>query len=117
MQFLLLCCIDEAKWTALPESERDNVMTEYGAWAAELKKSGRLLSGAKLDACATAVSVRATGGKSTIMDGPFAETKEQIGGYHVIECKDRDEAISIALRIPSLRVGSVVEVRSILWAE
>ena len=117
MQFLLLCCIDEAKWTALPESERGRVMTEYGVWAAELKKSGRLLSGAKLDALATAVTVRATGGKSTVVDGPFAETKEQLGGYHVIECKDRDEAVSIALRIPSLPVGAVVEVRPILWAE
>ena len=117
MQFLLLCCIDEAKWTALPESERSRVMAEYGLWADELKKGDRLLSGAKLDAWNTAVTVRATGGKPTIVDGPFAETKEQIGGYHVIECKDRDEAVSITLRIPSLPAGAVVEVRPILWAE
>jgi hypothetical protein len=51
------------------------------------------------------------------VDGPFAETKEQLGGYHVIECKDRDEAVAIALRIPTLPAGGAVEVRQILWAE
>ena len=117
MQFLLMCGINEAKWVALPESERGRIMAEYGSWAAELKKNGRLLAGAKLDACATAVTVRVKGGKPLMMDGPFAETREQIGGYHVIECKDRNEAVSIALRIPALPVGAVVEVRPILWAE
>jgi hypothetical protein len=117
MQYLLLCCIEEARWEAIPESERDRIMEEYGKWARELKQSGRLLSGAKLDLCASAVTVRKQGDKPVLVDGPYAETKEQLGGYHVIECEDRDEAVSIALRIPALAAGSVVEVRPVLWTE
>src|SRR5882762_7416525 len=102
MQFLLMCCFNEAKWAALPESERGRIMGEYGSWVEELKMGGRLRAGAKLDACAKAASVRVKDGKPAIVDGPFAETKEQLGGYHVIECKDREEAVSLALRIPTL---------------
>jgi len=117
MQFLLLCCFNEAKWSALAEFERDGIMAKYGAWVEELKKGGRLRGGAKLDACAKAATVRVKDGKPAIVDGPFAETKEQLGGYHLIECKDRDEAVSLALRIPTLPAGGVVEVRPLLWAE
>jgi len=117
MQFLLMCCFEENRWTALPEAERGRIMDEYGKFIQELKSSGRLLGGAKLDQCASAVNVRKKDGKSLIVDGPFAETKEQLGGYHLIECKDRDEAVAIALRIPALAAGGVVEVRPVLWAE
>jgi hypothetical protein len=117
VQYLLMCCFDEALWTQLPDSERDRIMDEYGTFVRELKQSGRLLAGAKLDACATAVTVRETGGKAVTTDGPFAETKEQLGGYHVVECRDRDEAVALARRIPTLPVGGSVEVRPILWAE
>jgi len=117
MQFLLLCCFNEAKWSALAEFERDGIMAKYGAWVEELKKGGRLRGGAKLDACAKAATVRVKDGKPAIVDGPFAETKEQLGGYHLIECKDRDEAVSLALRIPTLPAGGVVEVRPLLWPE
>src|SRR5262249_42440898 len=102
---------------ALPDAERDRIMAEYGAFVEDLKKSGRLRGGAKLDACASAVTIRVKDGKPVFVDGPFAETKEQLGGYHVIECKDRDEAISLALRIPTLPAGGVVEVRPILFGE
>lgn len=117
MQYLLLCCFNEAKWEALPESERGRIMAEYGSWVDGLKKSGHLRGGAKLDACARAVTVRAKEGKPLIVDGPFAETKEQLGGYHVVECKDCAEAVSLAQRIPTLPAGGVVEVRAIQWAE
>jgi hypothetical protein len=117
MQYLLMCCFDEARWGALPDSERGRIMDEYGKLVHELKKSGRLLSGAKLDRCASAVTVREEKGKPVMMDGPFAETKEQLGGYHLVECKDRDEAVSIALRIPTLAVGGTVEVRPLLRME
>ena len=117
MQYLLLCCFEEARWTALPNAERDRIMDEYGKLVHELKSSGRLLAGAKLDAVASAVAVRKKSGKSVVTDGPFAETKEQLGGYHLIECKDRDEAVSVASRIPPLAAGGVVEVRPVLWAE
>lgn len=117
MQYMLMCCFEETKWAALPDSERGKIMDEYGKLIQELKSSGRLLAGAKLDQCASAVTVRKKNGNPVFVDGPFAETKEQLGGYHVIECKDRDEAVAIALRIPTLAAGGVVEVRPILWAE
>jgi hypothetical protein len=117
MQYLLLCCFEEARWKALPNSERDRIMDEYGDLVQELKSNGRLIAGAKLDAIASAVAVRQKNGKSVVTDGPFAETREHLGGYHLIECKDRDEAVAIASRIPTLAAGGVVEVRPVLWAE
>jgi hypothetical protein len=117
MQYLLMCCADEAHWEKLPEAERESIMGEYGKLIHELKTSGRLLAGAKLDRTASAVTVREKNGKPCITDGPFAETREQIGGYHLIECKDRDEAVSIALRIPTLAVGGLIEVRPLIFAE
>ena len=117
MQCLLMCCIDETLWTSLPEARRGRIMDEYGKLMRELKASGRLLSGAKLDGCASAVTVREKNGRPAVVDGPFAETKEQLGGYHLIECQDRDEAVSIAQRIPTLAVGGTIEVRPVLWME
>jgi hypothetical protein len=117
MQFMLMCCFEETKWAAIPDAARGRIMDEYGKLIQELKLSGRLLAGAKLDQCASAVTVRKKNDKQVFVDGPFAETKEQLGGYHVIECKDREEAVAIALRIPTLAAGGVVEVRPVLWAE
>jgi hypothetical protein len=117
MQYLLMCCANEAQWGKLPESQRARIMDEYGKLIEELKKSGRLLAGGKLDQCASAVTVREKNGKPVITDGPFAETREQLGGYHLIECRDRDEAVSIALRIPTLPVGGTIEVRPLLFTE
>jgi hypothetical protein len=117
MQYLLMCCFEEARWTALPGSERDRIMDEYGKLIHELKLSGRLLAGAKLDQSASAVTVRKKNGTPAFVDGPFAETKEQLGGYHLIECKDQDEAVLIALRIPTLAAGGAVEVRPVLRTE
>ena len=117
MKYLLLCCFDEQKWNSLPQSQRDTIMDRYGRFIQQLKASGQLLGGAKLDACASAVSVRERNGKSLVLDGPFAETKEHLGGYHLIECQDRDEAVSIARQIPTLADGGVVEVRPVLWNE
>ena len=117
MQYLLMCCADEAQWAKLPNSQRARIMDEYGKLIHELKTSGRLLAGAQLDRSASAVTVRETNRKPVITDGPFAETKEQLGGYHLIECKDRDEAVSIALRIPTLAAGGSIEVRALLRVE
>jgi hypothetical protein len=117
MQYLLMCCIDEALWANLPEAQRGRIMDEYGKLVRDLKKSGRLLAGAKLDRCASAVTVREKHGKPLIVDGPFAETKEQLGGYHLIECQDRDEAVAIARRIPTLAAGGSIEVRPVLRME
>jgi hypothetical protein len=117
MQFLLMCCFDETRWATLPEAERGRIMGEYGKLVHELKTSGWLLAGAQLDRTTSAVTVREKNGKPLITDGPFAETREMLGGYHLIECKHRDEAVSIALRIPTLTAGGTIEVRPVLRLE
>jgi hypothetical protein len=111
MQYMLMCCFDEKRWQEIPEAQRDGIMREYGEFVQSLVNSGHYLAGAKLQSSLTAATVRSKNGKPAITDGPFAETKEQFGGYHLVECKDLDEAISIAGKIPTLRVGGVVEVR------
>ena len=117
MQYLLMCCFDETRWAKLPEGERGKIMDAYGKLIYELKTCGRLLAGAQLDRSASAVTVREKNRKPVISDGPFAETKEQLGGYHLIECKNREEAVSIALRVPTLAVGGTIEVRALLYME
>jgi hypothetical protein len=112
-----MCGIEEQRWEALSEAERARIMDGYGTLMQELKASGRLLGGAKLSPSAGAVTVRLQGGKTVVTDGPFAETREQLGGYHLIECQDRDEAIAIAQRIPALSAGGFIEVRAVEFLE
>ncbi|MDB5862839.1 MAG: hypothetical protein JWO70_645 [Betaproteobacteria bacterium] len=116
MQYLLMCCFDEKLWEKIPQTERDGIMQEYGEWVQSAAGSGRYRTGAKLKSSASSTTVRARNGKPVITDGPFAETKEQLGGYHVLECKDLDEAMALASRIPTLRVGGTIEVRPIQQA-
>ena len=112
MQYLLMCCFDEKKWQAIPEIERDGIMREYGEFVQSTVKSGHYVTGAKLESTAAATTLRGSrNGRPVITDGPFAETKEQLGGYHLLECKDLNEALAIAGRIPTLRVGGTIEVR------
>ena len=113
MQYLLMCCFEEKAWTQLPEAQRDAIMRQYQEFEQELAAKGRYLAGAKLGSTSTATTVRMNNGKTILTDGPFAETRETIGGYHLIECKDLDEALSIAARIPTLPVGGAVEVRPV----
>ena len=114
MRYLLLCCIDEELWNGLRTGERDGIMREYAAWVQGLDESGNHLASAQLQPSATATTIRVKAGKPVISDGPFAETKEQLGGYHLIECEDLDEALSMAARIPTLRVGGSIEVRALV---
>ncbi|HEX6929146.1 MAG TPA: YciI family protein [Gammaproteobacteria bacterium] len=114
MQFMLLCCFDESRWTALSGNERDRIMNDYGQWIENNVSSGHYLAGGKLDGSRTATTVRERNGKAQITDGPFSETKEQIGGFHIIECRDREEAVGIARRLPTLPAGGTVEVRPML---
>lgn len=112
MQYLLMCCFDEKQWGNIPEPQRDGIMKEYGELVQGLVKSGQYLAGAKLKATSAATTLRGgKNGRPVITDGPFAETKEQLGGYHLVECKDLNEALAIAARIPTLRVGGTIEVR------
>jgi len=113
MQYMLMCCIDENHWHGLPQAERDRVMQQYGAWIDGIRKSRHHIATGKLRPSSTATTIRARAGKPVITDGPFAETKEQLGGYHLVECGDLDEALAIAGRIPTLAVGGTIEVRQL----
>ncbi|MGH8135750.1 MAG: YciI family protein [Steroidobacteraceae bacterium] len=113
MQYMLMCCIDEAQWNGLPARDRDRVMQQYGAWIQGIRESRHHLGTGKLRPSASAKTIRQAAGAAVITDGPFAETKEQLGGYHLVECRDMDEALAIARRIPTLPVGGTVEVRQL----
>jgi hypothetical protein len=113
MHYLLMCCFEEKRWEALPEAQHEKIMEEYRTLEQDLVKSGHYRAGAKLGPSSTTTTVRMKGGKPAITDGPFAETKEQIGGYHLIECSNLDEAIAIAMRIPTLPAGGTIEVRPV----
>lgn len=111
MQYMLMCCCDEKAWTQLPDSEKHRIMQEYGALIQGLVKSGQLWGGGQLRSTSSATTLRMKNGKAVFTDGPFAETKEQLGGYHLVECQDLDEALSIAALIPTLPAGGAIEVR------
>ena len=113
MQFMMMCCIEEKRWDALPAASRDAIMRDYGAWVAEMDMQGKHVASAKLAPSASAHTLRVQGGRRHVVDGPFAETKEQFGGYHVLECRDLDDALAMAERIPTLPHGGVVEVRAV----
>jgi hypothetical protein len=111
MQYMLMCCCDEKTWTQLPDSEKHRIMQEYGALIQSLVTSGQFRDGGQLCSTSPATTVRMKGGKLALTDGPFAETKEHLGGYHLVECRNLDEALSIAARIPTLSAGGAIEVR------
>jgi hypothetical protein len=110
MKYMLLIYSEEAGWT---DSERVHCYQESTELAHELKSKGQLLATAPLQPVSTATSVRVLEGKRLVIDGPFAETREQLGGYYLIDTKDLDEAIDIAGRIPGARKGTV-EIRPVL---
>jgi len=111
MQYMLMCCIDEKAWTQLPDSSKNKIMQEYGALIQSLVTSGQFRGGGQLRSTSSATTVCMKGGKLALTDGPFAETKEQLGSYHLVECRNLDEALSIATRIPTLSAGGAIEVR------
>ena len=113
MKFLLMCYFSEDLWGSIPETQRNDILNEYNNVIQDTVKSGQLCDGGRLAQSRTATTVRRQNGKPVITDGPFAETKEQLGGYHLLECKDLNEAISIALRIPTLPLGGTIEVRAV----
>jgi len=110
VRYMLLIYVDEQAWT---EPERELCYGESTELAHQLKASGQYVSASPLQPVATATSVRVRGGKRTVTDGPFAETREQLGGFFIIDAKDLDEAIAIAGRIPGARKGTV-EIRPVL---
>ena len=112
MQYLLLIYDNENVWNEMSKQESAQAFGEYEQFTADIKKSGHFKSGDALQPVATATTVRIRDGKLQTTDGPFAETKEQLGGYYLIEAKDLDEATKIAAKIPSARYGSI-EIRPV----
>lgn len=116
MKYALLIYGDEAKQAAATAEEQAQVMKEYGEFTAYLNEGGHNLGGEALDATSTATTVRVRDGETLTTDGPFAETRETLGGFYLIEAADLDEAIAIAARLPGSWYGSV-EVRPVWdWA-
>ena len=112
MQYLLLIYGNESAPLAAPKDETGQRHAAYMAYAEAMKKAGALVGGNRLRPAAEATTVRAPGGKKSVLDGPFAETKEQLGGYFLIEAPDLDAALSWAARCPGAQHGAV-EVRPI----
>jgi hypothetical protein len=113
MEYMLLIYYDEEEATLRPEAEKHRIFKEFAAFTQDITKSGKRKAGGRLELTKTAATVRVRDGKTMVTDGPFAETKEQLGGYVLIEATDLDEAISIAERIPSSNYGST-EVRALM---
>jgi hypothetical protein len=113
MQYLLLIYNNERNWTDLGDAEVGELMGDYHSFTESIAKSGHYKGGNALQPTNTATTVRVRDGKRTATDGPFAETREQLGGYYLVDAKDLDEAIGIAARIPGARTGAI-EVRPIM---
>jgi hypothetical protein len=116
MQYLLLIHDDEAQWGDMPEDERNAVYAEYGQYTQELQTRGILVGANQLQPASTATVVHVEDGKTLTTDGPFAETKEVLGGYYLIDVETLDEALEWAAKIPSARYGHI-EVRPIVMRE
>lgn len=111
MQYLLLIYSNEALWKNMAPAEASRMTEAYRAYSQDIVKSGHFRAGARLEPSFTAKCVKKTGNT----DGPYAETKEQLGGYFLVECKDIDEATALAKRIPSVELGETIEVRPIVY--
>jgi hypothetical protein len=112
MQYLLLIYSNEQKFASLGEDELTSMMHEYRELTQSIAQSGNYKGGNRLQPTKLATTVRVRDGKRQTTDGPFAETREQLGGYYLVEAADLDEAIAIAARIPGARIGSI-EVRPV----
>jgi hypothetical protein len=112
MQYLLMIYQNEAEYAKIDPATLQKVFEEYGAFTQGIVRSGNFKAGDRLQPTTTATTVRVRDGKTLTTDGPFAETREQLGGYYLIDAKDLDEALAIAAKIPGARFGSI-EVRPI----
>ena len=112
MRYLLMISSDESALEGVTPEAGQAMMGEYFAFQEEMASRGVLQGGERLQPTSDATTVRVRDGETLTTDGPFAETKEQIGGYYVVDCKDLDEAIEVAAKIPGARMGSI-EVRPI----
>jgi hypothetical protein len=113
VKYLCLIYDDESKIGSMPQDTADAFMQEYFGFTDAIRKSGHYLGGEALQPVSTATTIRVRNGRTSTTDGPFAETKEQLGGFYLIEARDLNDAIQVAARIPSARLGCV-EVRPIM---
>ena len=113
MQYLLMIYSNEVEYAKIDPSTSKKIVGEYEAFTKEIIQNGNFKAGDRLQPTTTATTVRVKNGKQLVTDGPFAETREQLGGYYLVEAKDLDEATAIAARIPSARLGTI-EVRPVL---
>jgi len=113
MRFMMLLYVNEAEGAAMSQEERGAVFAAYGTFTNEIREKGIMHAGDALQPTSTAKTVQVRDGRLVSTDGPFAETKEQLGGYYILDCKDWDEAVAWAAKIPAAQSGTV-EVRPIM---
>ncbi len=114
MQYMLMIYSDEGAWERMPATEVQEVMGAFGAYTSAMREAGVLTAGDRLRPVTMATTVRIKGGKTEVLNGPFAESREQLGGYYIIDVPDLDQALTWAARCPGAAYGAV-EVRPI-WA-
>lgn len=114
MQYVMLIYFNEPNFIALPAQEQDRLRNECADWHERLHKAGHIGNCMRLQPTTTATTLREQGGKLLVSDGPFAETKEILGGFGVLECRDLDEAIARARSFPALPAGFSVELRPVM---
>jgi hypothetical protein len=112
MRYVCLVYNQEVNLDSMPSAEWDALIDQHLQYDEELRKGGHFLAGAPLEPIASSTLVRVRGGKASVVDGPFAETKEQLGGFILLEARDLNEAIQLASKIPSARYGTI-EVRPV----
>ena len=113
MNYILLIYGDEQQRLSITEQQRDQMFAEYGAYTQELQDRGVLVAGDPLQPTSTATSVRVRDGEQLTTDGPFAETKEQLAGYYIVDVETLDDALAWAAKIPGARIGTI-EVRPLM---
>ncbi|HTE56446.1 MAG TPA: YciI family protein [Kofleriaceae bacterium] len=114
MQYLLLIYDEEKKFEDMSAADQEKFSAAYFAYTESIKKSGHFRAGDALRSVSTATTVRVRDGKTLTTDGPFAETREQLGGYYLVEAANLDDAVALAARIPSAHHGGSIEVRPIM---
>lgn len=113
MRYLCLIYENEKAWESMPPAETEALMGEYFTFTEQIRGNGKFVAGEALQPTGTATTVKVRNGKISTTDGPFAETKEQLGGFYLIDAKDLNDAIQVAAKIPSARLGSI-EVRPVI---
>ena len=114
MEYLALIYADEAVWERMPDAERESAYEQYAEFSRAARDAGVLVGGNELGSTSSATTVRVRDDERLVSDGPYAEVKEALGGYFILEADDLDAAIDIASRVPAARLGGAVEVRPVV---